>query len=87
MGLGFGILLHDIFDTINTNTRQLIDAGTLANVGNSSGLIASGVQPRGNQANRYQTVLIVSKMSCSRMPKPRPIGEPSGSGTSCFCVM
>lgn len=55
MGLGFGILLHDIFETINTNTRQLIDAGTLANVGNSSGLIASGVQPRGNQANRYQT--------------------------------
>jgi len=55
MGLGFGILLSDIFHTINTNTRQLIDAGTLANLGGSTGLIANGVQPRGNQANKFQT--------------------------------
>ena len=55
MGLGFGILLHDIFHTINTNTRQLIDAGTLHNLAGSTGLIASGVQPRGNQAQRMQT--------------------------------
>lgn len=55
MGVGFGILLHDIFETINTNIRQLTDAGTLANMASNSGLIAHGVQPRGNQASRYQT--------------------------------
>lgn len=55
MGLGFGILLHDMFHTINTNTRQMIDAGTLANMASNSGLIAHGVQPRGNQASQFQT--------------------------------
>lgn len=62
MGLGYGILLHDIFHTINTNVRQLVDAGTLANMAGSTGLVAHGVQPRGNQANRFQTGEIQMEM-------------------------
>lgn len=62
MGMGFGILLSDIFDTININTRQLVDAGTLQNVGGASGLIASGVQPKGNQASRYDSGSISMKL-------------------------
>ena len=47
MGMGFGILLSDIFDSINTTVRQLLDAGTLANYAGNSGFIADGVTPRG----------------------------------------
>lgn len=62
VGLGFGILLHDIFHTINTNVRQLIDAGTLSNLAANTGLISQGVQPRGNQANKFQTGEIKMEM-------------------------
>lgn len=40
MGLGWGILFGPMFDSINTNLRQLIDAGTLTNTASNSGLIA-----------------------------------------------
>ena len=51
-GLGYGILLGDMFDVIDTNTNQMIDAGTLNNTAANSGLIRQGqrVGPRG--ANR-----------------------------------
>jgi len=49
MGMGWGILLGPMFDAINTNVRQMIDAGTLHITASNSGLInqslASG---RGN---------------------------------------
>ena len=49
MGLGWGILLGPMFDAINTNMRQLIDAGTLANVAGNSGIInADTTTGRGN---------------------------------------
>lgn len=49
MGLGWGILLGPMFDAINTNVRQLIDAGTLANTAANSGLISQGLASgRGN---------------------------------------
>lgn len=43
MGLGWGILMGPMFKAINTNVRQLIDAGTLANTAANSGLIANTV--------------------------------------------
>lgn len=43
MGMGWGILLSDMFDTINTNVRQLLDAGTLSNVASNSGFIDVGM--------------------------------------------
>lgn len=89
MGLGFGILLSDIFETININTRQMTDAATLQNLGNSSGLIAHGVQPRGNQAARYDTgeieiemgvfkqVQVTGGQSLSQSVVQFPFGGPS----------
>ncbi len=52
MGLGWGIMLADLFDSLNTTVRQLIDAGTLANIAGNSGLIdhqLSGASARGNR--------------------------------------
>jgi chaperonin GroES len=52
MGMGWGILLGDMFDSLNTTVRQMIDAGTLANIAGSSGLIEhqlSGSSARGNR--------------------------------------
>lgn len=46
MGLGWGILLADIFESINTNLRQLIDAGTIQNAASNSGFIASSLGPQ-----------------------------------------
>jgi hypothetical protein len=49
MGLGWGILLGPMFDAINTNVRQLIDAGTVANTAGNSGFFAAGMATgRGN---------------------------------------
>lgn len=52
MGLGWGILLGDLFKAINTSVRQMIDAGTLSNLAGNSGLIdaqMSGASARGNR--------------------------------------
>jgi hypothetical protein len=49
MGMGWGILLGPMFDAINTNVRQLIDAGTLSNTAANSGLISQSLASgRGN---------------------------------------
>lgn len=39
MGMGWGILLGDMFEAINSNANQMFDAGTLANLAGNSGLI------------------------------------------------
>lgn len=52
MGMGFGMLLADTYETINTNLRQLIDAGTLQNTAANSGLIANTTSPRMGADNR-----------------------------------
>lgn len=52
MGMGWGILLGDLFEAINTSMRQLIDAGTLSNLAANSGLIdyqLGSVSARGNR--------------------------------------
>lgn len=54
-GLGFGILLGDLFEAINKASRMLIDAGMLHNMSANSGLIAHGVKPRGNQASQFDS--------------------------------
>ena len=53
MGMGWGILLSDMFTAINTNLRQLIDASTLQIVSANSGLI-DVTAPTG-KGNRIQS--------------------------------
>jgi hypothetical protein len=43
MGLGWGILFGPLFDSINTNMRQMIDAATFQNVAGSSGFITQSL--------------------------------------------
>ncbi len=49
MGMGWGILLGPMFDSINSTMRQLTDAGTIANTAANSGFFATGmVSGKGN---------------------------------------
>ena len=52
MGLGWGILFGPMFDSINTNLRQIIDAGTLSIVASNSGLIS--IDTTGGMGNSLQ---------------------------------
>ena len=52
MGMGWGILFGPMFDSINANLRQLIDAGTLSNTASNSGLIA--IDTVGGMGNSLQ---------------------------------
>lgn len=54
MGMGWGIMLSDTFKTINTNLRQLIDAGTLSNNAGNSGLLAASLGRTFDEASRMQ---------------------------------
>ena len=53
MGMGWGILFGPMFDSINANLRQLIDAGTLSNTASNSGLIA--IDTVGGMGNSMQS--------------------------------
>lgn len=44
---GWGEMLYDIYESLNTFMRQLLDAGTLNNIAGSSGFIDSSVQQPG----------------------------------------
>lgn len=62
MGLGWGIILGDTYETINTNLRQMLDAGTLGNTAANTGFIRQGTQlgPRGGNRQRkgeYELIL------------------------------
>lgn len=52
--LGFGILLSDLFETINTNTQQMIDAGTMQNTGANSGFVRKGTKAGERGGNRVR---------------------------------
>jgi len=52
MGLGWGILYGPMFDSINTNLRQIIDATTLSIVASNSGLVA--IDTTGGMGNSLQ---------------------------------
>ena len=62
MGMGWGILLCDMFTSINTTMRQLIDAGTLANLAGNSGLIDSQMGGGAGRGNRQQSGPIEVRM-------------------------
>jgi len=62
MGLGWGILLGDLFEAINTDVRQLIDAGTLANLAGNSGLIDAQMTGGSGRGNRQQSGPIEVRM-------------------------
>lgn len=56
MGMGWGILLSDIFESINTNLRQLIDAGTLSNIASNSGFIDVGLGGKDRQQSGTENI-------------------------------
>lgn len=62
MGMGWGILLGDLFDAINTNMRQMIDAGTLSNLAGNSGLIDAQMSGGSGRGNRQQSGPIEVRM-------------------------
>lgn len=62
MGMGWGILLSDMFEAINANIRQIIDAGTLANLAGSSGLIDAQMSGGSGRGNRQQAGPIEVRM-------------------------
>ena len=54
MGLGWGLLLSDELETLNTGKRMLLDAGTIQNSAGSTGFIASSLGPAGGMPNRTE---------------------------------
>ena len=64
MGTGWGILFGPMFESINTNLRQLIDAGTLHNTSANSGFInidtAGGM---GNSAQSSPIEMIIGQLT------------------------
>lgn len=62
MGMGWGVLFGDLFKAMNTTVRQMIDAGTLANVAGNSGLIDQQMGSVAGRGNRQQTGPIEVKM-------------------------
>lgn len=64
MGMGWGILLGPMFTAINTNIRQLLDSGTLANTSANSGLIAAGIgKGRGNRQEAGPVDVIMGQLT------------------------
>jgi len=64
MGMGWGILLGSMFDSINTNMRQLLDAGTIANSSANSGLISQSLASgRGNATEAAPIELIIGQLT------------------------
>jgi chaperonin GroES len=61
MGMGWGILLGPMFSAINTNVRQLLDAGTVSLTAANSGLVASGIGS--GRGGRQETGPIEVKMA------------------------
>ncbi len=53
-GLGYGILMSGMFDVIDTNTNQMIDAGTLNNTAANTGLIRIGGRVGGRAGGRQK---------------------------------
>ncbi len=62
MGLGWGIMLCDMFDAINTTFNQMIDAGTLSNLAGNSGIIDAQMSGGTNRGNRQQAGPIEVRM-------------------------
>lgn len=64
MGMGWGILLGPMFDAINTNVRQLIDAGTVHITAANSGLISQSLASgRGNAIQSGPIEVVMGQLS------------------------
>jgi len=64
MGLGWGILLGPMFESINTNIRQLIDSGTLAITSANSGLISKQLASgRGNAVKSGPIEIVMGQLT------------------------
>jgi hypothetical protein len=73
MGMGYGILLGDMFDIIDTNTNQMIDAGTLNNTAANSGIIniGKGSGLRAGKRSKKGTIDInIGKMTTIESDQP-----------------
>ncbi len=56
--VGWGFLLYDIFEALNTMYRQLLDAGTLANLASNTGFIASNsALARKARGGKYEMIM------------------------------
>lgn len=62
MGMGWGIMLSDMFEALNTTVQQLIDAGTLSNLAGNSGLIDAQMSGGSGRGNRQQSGPIEVRM-------------------------
>lgn len=85
LGLGWGILLGDLFESINTNVRQLIDAGTLQNVSANSGFIAvGGGGGMGNRSRKGRYQLVMGQFTAIETSGPinQSIWQPQVQGPS-----
>jgi chaperonin GroES len=58
IGLGYGIIADDMFSVIDTNTNQMVDAGTLNNIAANTGFIKQGakVGPRAGNRQKKGTI-------------------------------
>jgi hypothetical protein len=54
VGLGYGIIADDMYSIIDTNTNQMVDAGTLNNVAANSGFIRQGSRMGARAGNRQK---------------------------------
>jgi len=64
MGTGWGILFGPMFESINANLRQLIDAGTLSNTASNTGLIANDtVGGMGNSAQAGPIEVVMGQLN------------------------
>ncbi len=81
MGMGWGILLWDMFEALNTSVRQMMDAGTLSNLAGNSGLIDSQMSPAG-RGNRQQAGPI--EMRLGEMTPVTTGGKPLGQSVVQF---
>jgi chaperonin GroES len=79
-GMGFGWLLHDISNSVNTTINQLLDAGTLANVG--GGFIGKGLRIKSGDSTRKlgewkhvssSGAAIRDNLYELKMPQPSPV--------------
>lgn len=85
LGLGWGILLGDLFESINTTIRQLMDAGTLQNISANSGFISvgggGGVNNR-SRKGKYQLIMGQFTAVESSGPMNQAIWQPNAQGPS-----
>lgn len=83
LGMGWGILMGDSFETINTTIRQLLDAGTLQNTAGNSGFISIGRNGPKGRTRKGKQSLIMGQFTGVEMDNiGQNIWQPSFAGPS-----